>query len=141
MTLTGVSLSWEPPERRKTKSMTELAGVELPQRPHKQVGVARRRRRLRTGVVCARSGSTFVAMAVESLLHRFYLHWSCRLRVFGCGLSGSTCAAMAVGSVLHSLSHARSTRHIQLSFLAPSSRLGTAAATPEQRCRPTGGMN
>ena len=37
----------EPSERRKTRSMTELAGGELclPQRPHNQVGAARRRRK------------------------------------------------------------------------------------------------
>ena len=43
----------------------------MPQRPHNQVVVARRRRRnFRMGVGCARSGSTFVAMAVGSVLHR-----------------------------------------------------------------------
>ena len=39
---------WQPSERRKTRSMSELAGGELclPQRPHNQVGAARRKRRI-----------------------------------------------------------------------------------------------
>ena len=40
--------TYEPPERLKTRSTTELAGggLCLPQRPHNQVGGARRIRRL-----------------------------------------------------------------------------------------------